>query len=76
MENGQEVVLSYSDGPVKYSGTIGSAPDMSRGACSLTPTGSTREPTLYRAAEWSCLYTLRCLYTIRVSRWAGKYTTD
>ena len=72
MDDGKEVVLSYSDGSVKYSGTIGSGAWHVEG-CSLSYFH--REYPEARALSSDrveLMYTLRYPYIIRGNGWAGE----
>ena len=69
------MVLSYSGGSVKDSGTIGSGVWYVKG-CSLSY--SHREYPEAHALpsdRVEPLYTLRCMHTIRADGWAGRITT-
>ena len=71
MENGKGVVLSYSNGSVKDSGTIGSGAWYAKG-CS--PSYSRREypgTLAMSSGRMELMYTLRCLYTTRTHGWSG-----
>ena len=71
-EGGQGVVLSYSDGSVEDSGTIGSGAWHVKG-CSLAHSHREYPGTqAISSGRVELLYTLRCPNTIRSDGWEGE----
>ena len=67
-----DTVLSYSDDPVKDSGTAGSGACHVNG-CSLAYLHKEYPEThALSSGRVELLYTLRCLNTIRLARWEGR----
>ena len=72
MEDGEEVVLSYSGGSTKDSGTIGSGAWHAKG-CPLSYSHREYSGThALSSGRVELLYTLRCLHTTRANGWAGE----